>query len=520
MRGVFAAAVGVLVLVLAHPCAGGGAHAQSVAQAEAEEPAARQLRLAEEDLAAGNFERAAAAASSALRLDPALTAALVVRGLALEGVGRLDEARSILKTYADLRGTLALDERVAPALSRLEAALGGTPSLGAVAPGADIQGQALLLLAGGMDDQQAYRVAKPHLGGVAPVAVMPLTELPGPQGIVVLGASAQPCVEPAHDAAALLTSARSALDNLDLDTAASAVETARASLACEVAEPALVERWLRVAAEVAQTSGNPTEAERLWISLFTGFPRAGVDLDLAPRTKAAQLGAYDKASSVEPVAVTTELPPEVSLMIDGSAAGAAVAPGARFATLVGGQPAGYALEVGPALILGSGALLRESAVEDGGPPVLTGWFVASTLPALQAFAVERALIVRADGRVLELTRAGLQILDGPPIGARGVAQAPPVGVPFAIGGGVAAGIGGVLVGTSVTAGKQLAPSMGTPTGWVDGIGDYRSAQTGERAGWATLGVGSAVLVAGLVQAIVEAAGRAERKSAVAEAGRP
>ena len=173
-----------------------------------------------------------------------------------------------------------------------------------------------------------------------------------------------------------------------------ALEGARASLSCEVPDSAVVEEWLRTAADVAHAAGQLPEAERLWTSLFAGFPRAGVDSGLAPRAKAAQLGAYDKASSLQPVPVTSHLPPGVSLVIDGSPVGVTVAPGVRFATLAGGQPAGFSLEVGSALVVGSGALLREAAVDDDASPLLVGWFVGSTLPTLQAFGVERALIVQ------------------------------------------------------------------------------------------------------------------------------
>ena len=132
----------------------------------------------------------------------------------------------------------------------------------------------------------------------------------------------------------------------------------------------------------------------------------------------------------------------------------------------------------------------------------------------------KSLPTSSSGRVLQLDPSGLRKLEGQQVSSPRAVDAPPPGVPLAIGGGIAAGIGGVLIGTSVTSGKQLALSMDTPGGWVDGVGDYRSAQTRERVGWATLGVGGAVLVAGLVQSLVEAAARDRRKSVVAKAGLP
>ena len=88
-----------------------------------EEEAARQLELAEADLEAGRAEQAAAAAASALRLDPGLHTALVIKALAYRAMDRADEARSLLRTYLDLRGTLTPDPRVGPALVLLEAEL-------------------------------------------------------------------------------------------------------------------------------------------------------------------------------------------------------------------------------------------------------------------------------------------------------------------------------------------------------------------------------------------------------------
>ena len=76
--------------------------------AGSEEEAARQLELAETDLEAGRAEQAAAAAASALRLDPGLHGALVVKALAYRAMDRADEARSLLRAYLDLR-----DHRVA-----------------------------------------------------------------------------------------------------------------------------------------------------------------------------------------------------------------------------------------------------------------------------------------------------------------------------------------------------------------------------------------------------------------------
>ncbi len=88
-----------------------------------DEQAKRQLDLAEQDLADGNWERAAASAASAFRLDGALHQALVVRALALMEMGQLEAAKGLLTAYVDLRGALEADRRVEPAMERIEVSL-------------------------------------------------------------------------------------------------------------------------------------------------------------------------------------------------------------------------------------------------------------------------------------------------------------------------------------------------------------------------------------------------------------
>ncbi len=91
----------------------------------AEESAAKQLQLAEDELESDQFEQAAASAASALRLDPSLHSAMVVRALALQRLGQLEDAAGLLRAYRDLRGTLSIDDRVEPALAAIEVALAG-----------------------------------------------------------------------------------------------------------------------------------------------------------------------------------------------------------------------------------------------------------------------------------------------------------------------------------------------------------------------------------------------------------
>jgi len=78
--------------------------------------ASRQLELAESDFASEQYQRAADSAASAFRLDGTLHSALVVQGLALRYLGRIDEAKALLVAYTTIRGDLELDPRVEPAL--------------------------------------------------------------------------------------------------------------------------------------------------------------------------------------------------------------------------------------------------------------------------------------------------------------------------------------------------------------------------------------------------------------------
>jgi tetratricopeptide (TPR) repeat protein len=116
--------------------------------------AERQLELAEQDLAAGNADRASKAAASALRLDPGLLQALVVKALAYRALGRAEDARALLRTYLDLREGLEPDPRVEPALVLLEAELEPFEVASALAAA-----EAAIL-------EQEIRVAEAHLRAV------------------------------------------------------------------------------------------------------------------------------------------------------------------------------------------------------------------------------------------------------------------------------------------------------------------------------------------------------------------
>lgn len=100
-----------------------------VAPARAHEPSdltaqgARQLDLAWKDLAAGSPERASNSASSALRLDPLLFDALLVKGLAEEQLGNAIRAHAFVLVYRELKQGIGEHEETEEALARLQAAV-------------------------------------------------------------------------------------------------------------------------------------------------------------------------------------------------------------------------------------------------------------------------------------------------------------------------------------------------------------------------------------------------------------
>ena len=82
---------------------------QAQAQSMGEE-AERQLAFARSELAEGKYERAMASAESALRLNPALYEALLVKALALAGLDNRSKAEALLVTYIELAGKMASPE--------------------------------------------------------------------------------------------------------------------------------------------------------------------------------------------------------------------------------------------------------------------------------------------------------------------------------------------------------------------------------------------------------------------------
>lgn len=84
-----------------------------------EDEAARQVALARQDIEAGQYERAISACDSALRLDATAQEAFKLKGLALEQLGQIDDARGMLLAYKSLRSGLPADPEVEAALARM-----------------------------------------------------------------------------------------------------------------------------------------------------------------------------------------------------------------------------------------------------------------------------------------------------------------------------------------------------------------------------------------------------------------
>ncbi len=109
----------ILSLVLALLVIAPAAHAQLAEQA------ARQIELAQQDFDEGNYERAVNSASSALRLDPLLYDALVIKALSYEKLNESMLAYSLLVTYQELTRGMTQHPEVAPALARLQKLIRG-----------------------------------------------------------------------------------------------------------------------------------------------------------------------------------------------------------------------------------------------------------------------------------------------------------------------------------------------------------------------------------------------------------
>ena len=122
---------GALLLLVA--ALGVGIAAPTPAFAQLEQEAERQLDFAWKELEAEKWEGAIASAESALRLNPALYTAMVVKALAYEGMGELRKAESWLQTYLELTESLSQAPEAMDLANRLRNQLGSAKQVKAEA---------------------------------------------------------------------------------------------------------------------------------------------------------------------------------------------------------------------------------------------------------------------------------------------------------------------------------------------------------------------------------------------------
>lgn len=497
------------------------------------EEAARQIQLAEDDLAAGNFERAAASAASALRLDPARHDAFVVRGLALQGLGQVEDAAALLRAYRDLRGKLPLDPRVEPALAEIARQSSAAPTA-APSPEPEAPAEGLTVVAGptavvfGPDAgdraaERAYAAARPFLGGEPAVAVLALsTLLPRGDALVVVGADATLCTgpPPAGSLVSALHAAEAAVEEMEADAADRAAAEAEIHLACGSAEvdPSAVARLVAVRAAGRWVAGEPEGASRLWMELFALASDRAIDSSLSPAAQALQLDA--KAQAVEkPIraGLSFLLPAGWVASVDGVAVAgreAEVIVGRRIVRLIGpgGEAAGAVVDVdrGASATVATTDGLRDAAGDPhpDGPVLkwLAGHLAAvlvdqkATAILLVNLATDPPVVRRFDGdRFLLLTAAGRVARGGKGPGPDSAAAVPRAASAALLGGGIAATAVGILV--SVLAhgdGVGLQGEMGTGIGFSDNYGAYQAARTREQVGAGIAAGGGVVALAGLV----------------------
>jgi hypothetical protein len=90
-----------------------------------EQEAERQLDFAWKELEAKSWDKAISSAESALRLNPALYTAMVVKAIAYEGKGELRKAESWLQTYLELTRSLNQAPQAVELADRLKEKMGG-----------------------------------------------------------------------------------------------------------------------------------------------------------------------------------------------------------------------------------------------------------------------------------------------------------------------------------------------------------------------------------------------------------
>ena len=497
------------------------------------EEAARQLNLAEEDLAAGNFERAAASAASALRLDPSLHAAFVTRALALRGLGEIADAAALLRAYVDLRGGLPLDDRVEVALAEIEAEQARATGAWATGPPAaageaDLGPLAVLYgpTRGPEASEVAYTAARPYLGGQPAASVLPLATVLPPSGdqLVVLGGEALTCADVTLQgtlAGHIANVEESAID-LEPAVTARAVTAAEEHLACGAGavERETVAQLLAVRAGAAWFAGEPERAARLWREQFALAPEANVDAQLPPTAQALALDAKARAGEDPTLGhVRLVLASGWTAWIDGEATEedrVSAPAGRRVLRLVGpaGEVRGAVVEVAPggAVVVGTGDGVH-AAVHDPDPSdELLRWLGARVAEVAGRDGAAGAVLVnlgtdpvsvrRFDGRGSLVLTPGTGQFGGATVGATGISTSPRGGSIALLAGGLGATAVGLVVavvahseGVALQDGVDSQPTLEAARAAFDAAeASYAAARSRERVG-VSLAIGGGIVAA-------------------------
>ena len=498
-----------------------------------EDEAARQLELAEADLTSDNFERAAASAASALRLAPGLHGALVVRALALQGLGRLEDAGALLRAYRDLRGSLALDARVEPALAeieRLRAAPAATDTIARDEVPTEAPTGPLAVFYGPGGDQsaseRAYNAARPFLGGQPAASILTLDSvIPIGTGVVAVGNVSLSCAGVLLDGTleGQLQAAQSAAYDLEPEAAAKAAKVAELHLACGEGpvERAALAKLLAARAVGHWFSGEPEVASRLWHEMFSVDPEQSADSTLPPSAQAFQLDA--KARAVEaPLlgTVQTALPEGWTAWLDGTAVATdevRVAAGRRILRLVGpeGAGAGTVLAVGTdaTILVGTAQGLQEEVFAAEPNPQALEWLGALLTPQVSQQDAAAALVVNLDTDPPTVRRFdGIRSLILTPgkqgRGARARTASTPMSGPHPgsvalLGGGLAATVVGVIVAAVANKdGVAMQNEVDSLSAYSGAYMSYENARTRERVGTGLAIGGGVIAVAGAVTFVI------------------
>ena len=509
-----------------------------LAWASSQEEAARQLELAEADLLAGNYERAAASAASALRLDPSRHDALVVRGLALQALGQLDDAAALLRAYRDMRGGLPVDARVEPALAQIEQLQSGKPDRAGRRPkpgptrrppaeSADAIAVLFSPDEGQSTGKRAYAAARPFLDKKPTTTVLPLDSiLPRDNAGVVLGAEASTCGEVTVPGwpAGFLAAAETAIGERDAEAARAAARNAELAIACgdQDMDPSELGRLLSLRAMTGWISGDEEQASRIWRQLFALQPDYPIEEFVPPTARALQLEARQRAAEAPALVELTVLLPDgwLALAHGGPYGGGGLPAGRRVLRLVGpdGARIGLVVELksGSSATVSTVEYLKQAARGPGADQVGLTWLsdrlaplmeqgaagvllvdLSPTTPHLRSFDGERFLVVSAPARARpEGTR--------PPPAEVAV---PRDGSIALVGGGLAATVAGIIVGLAAHGdGVELQEMMQTGVGFSDNYDAYQSARTGERVGVGLAIGGGVVAAAGALTFVIPAPG--------------